>query len=159
MSRGVAGPYDRSDTRTVAPHPRTADTRRAMSQEHVDALRSAYEQFARGDFSAYSELPDDFELVLAPEMPDAGSYRGDAARRWLKSWVESFERLTIEAIEFIDAGDRVMIELLQRGQLAGSDEAVELSSWAVLTARDGTAVRSQLFLTRAEAVEAAGLRE
>src|SRR5215207_7435750 len=77
-----------------------------MSQEHVDALRSAYKQFARGDFSAYSELPDDFELVLAPEMPDAGSYRGDAARRWLSSWVGSFDRLTVEAVEFIDAGDR-----------------------------------------------------
>ena len=101
-----------------------------MSQEHVDALRSAYEQFARGDFSAYSELPDDFELVLAPEMPDAGSYRGDAARRWLRSWVESFERLTVDAVEFIDARDRdagaqVMVELLQRGWLAGSADAVD----------------------------------
>jgi len=133
-----------------------------MSREHVDALRAAYEQFAHGDFSAYSELPDDFELVLAPEMPDAGSYRGAAARRWLTSWVESFDRLTIEAVEFIDAGDqdagdRVMIELLQRGRLAGSDAAVELSTWAVSTAREGAAMRSELFLTRAEALEAAGL--
>jgi len=130
-----------------------------MSQEHIDALRSVYKQFARGDFSAYSELPDDFELVLAPEMPDAGSYRGDAARRWLRSWVESFDRLTVEAVEFTDAGDQVMIELLQRGWLAGSEDAVELSTWAVSTARDGAAVRSELFLSRAEALEAAGLRE
>jgi len=135
-----------------------------MSQEHVDALRSLYKQLARGDFSAYSELPDDFELVLAPEMPDAGSYRGDAARRWLRSWVESFDRLTVEAVEFIDAGDRdacdqVMIELLQRGWLAGSDDAVELSTWVVSTARDGAAVRSELFLSRAEALEAVGRRE
>ena len=36
-------------------------------------------KFASGDFSAYSQLPDDFELVLAPEILDAGSYRGDAA--------------------------------------------------------------------------------
>ena len=78
--------------------------------------------------------------------------------------MESFERLTVEAVEFIDAGDRdagdqMMVELLQRGWLAGSADAVELSRWAVLTARDGTAVRSQLFLTRAEALEAAGLSE
>src|SRR5215217_2837468 len=135
-----------------------------MSQEHVYALRSAYEQFARGDFSAYSELPDEFELVLAPEMPDAGSYRGDAARRWLKSWVASFDRLTVEAVEFSDAGERdagdqVMVELLQRGWLAGSDDSVELSTWAVFTARDGAAVRSELFLSRAEALEAVGRRE
>jgi len=66
-------------------------------------------------------------------MPDAGSYRGDAARRWLRSWVESFDWLTVEAVEFIDAGDQdvgdqVMIDLLQRGWLAGSDDAVEPSS-------------------------------
>jgi len=130
-----------------------------MSQEHIDALRSVHKQFARGDFSAYSELPDDFELVLASEMPDAGSYRGDAARRWLRSWVESFDRLTVEAVEFTDAGDQVMIELLQRGWLAGSDDPVELSTWVVSTAREGALVRSELFLSRAEALEAAGLRE
>ena len=135
-----------------------------MSQEHIDALRSVHKQFARGDFSAYSELPDDFELVLAAEMPDAGSYRGDAARRWLRSWAESFDRLTIEAVEFIDAGDRdagdqVTVELLQRGWLAGSDDAVELSTWAVFTARDGALVRSELFLSRAEALTAVGLSE
>ena len=135
-----------------------------MSREHVEALRSVYEQFARGDFSAWSDLPDDFELVLSPEMPDAGTYRGDAARRWLRSWVESFDRLTIEAIEFIDAGDQdagdqVVIELLQRGWVAGSDQAVELPSWAVSTARGGAAMRSELFLARAEALEAVGLSE
>ena len=131
-----------------------------MSQEHIDWLRPQFEQFAKSDFSAYSELPDDFELVLAPEMPDAGSYRGQAAARWMMSWVESFHRLTIEAIEFVDAGeDQVVIEMLQRGSLAGSAEVVETRTWAVDTFREGALVRVELFQAREEALEAAGLKE
>ena len=53
-----------------------------MSEENVEIVRAAFEQFSRGDFSAYANLLDEFELVLAPEMPDAGTYRGAAARQW-----------------------------------------------------------------------------
>jgi ketosteroid isomerase-like protein len=130
-----------------------------MSQENIEVVGTLFEQFARGDFSAYSDLPDDFELVLASEMPDAGSYRGEAARRWLRSWVESFDRLTVEAIESVDAGEQVWTEMLQRAWLAGSDGAVELRTWSVSTFRNGAIVRWELFLTRAEALEAAGLSE
>ncbi len=130
-----------------------------MTQEMVDTLRAAYEPFARGDFGAYADLPDDFELVLAPEMPDAGTYHGAAARRWLTAWVESFDRLTFEAIDFVDAGDRVVVEFIQRGSPRGSDAAVEVRSWATVTGHDGVLARMELFLARRAALAAAGLRE
>jgi hypothetical protein len=74
-----------------------------MSQENVEAMRSVYVRFAYGDFRALANLSDDVEFVVSPEAPDAGTYRGEAARQWLRAWVESFEPLTIEATEFIDA--------------------------------------------------------
>jgi ketosteroid isomerase-like protein len=43
-----------------------------MSQENVEVVRAAFEQFARGDFSAWADLPDDFEFVTSTELPDAG---------------------------------------------------------------------------------------
>jgi ketosteroid isomerase-like protein len=136
------------------------DTAWAMSQEAIDIARAAFEQFARGDFSANAGLSDEFELVLAPEMPDAGSYRGAAARRWLAAWVDSFDRMTQEAIEFIDAGDdQAVIEVLQRGWMSGSKAPVELRTWSVLTVQNGTPVRVQLFQIRSHALEAAGLTE
>jgi ketosteroid isomerase-like protein len=130
-----------------------------MSQEAVELARAAYERLARGDFALAAELPEDFELVLAPEMPDAGSYRGESARRWLQSWVESFDRLSIEPVAFTDAGDRVVVEFIQRGWSGGAKAPVELRTWDVLIVRDGTLRRSELFVTRAEALEAAGLSE
>jgi ketosteroid isomerase-like protein len=129
-----------------------------MSQEAIDVFRAAFEQFAHGDFTAYADLPDEFELILAPEMPDAGTYRGAAAREWLAAWVNSFDRLTHEPVEFIDAGDdQVLIEFVQRGWTAGSDVPVELRTWSVSTIKDGDLARAQLFQNRSEAFEAAGL--
>jgi ketosteroid isomerase-like protein len=131
-----------------------------MSEEALEVARAGFDQFAAGDFSAFASLTDEFELVLAPEMPDAGSYKGAGARRWLAAWVDSFDRLTLEPVKFIDVGrDRVLIEFVQRGWAAGSDVPVELPSWSLATVRNGNLVRSQLFMNRSEALEAAGLSE
>jgi ketosteroid isomerase-like protein len=131
-----------------------------MSREAVDLVRDAFEPFARGDFSAVADLPEDFELILAPEMPDAGTYRGEEARRWLVAWVDSFDRMTQELIALTDAGnDRVLAEFIQRGWTAGSAVPVELSTWSLSTLRDGSFVRIELFMDRGAAVQAIGLSE
>ncbi len=126
----------------------------------MDLSRVLFEQFSRGDFSVVAELPDEFELVLAPEMPDAGTYRGAAARDWLAGWVDSFDRLTQEPVEIIDAGeDRVLAEFIQRGWTAGSDVPVEVRTWSLSTVKGGNFVRTLLFQNRNEALAAAGLSE
>jgi ketosteroid isomerase-like protein len=131
-----------------------------MSEEAINLVRAAFEPVARGDFSAFADLPDEFELVLAPEMPDAGTYRGEEARRWIATWVDSFDRLTQELVKLIDAGDdRVLAEFIQRGWTAGSDVPVELPTWSLLTLRNGSFVRNELFMDRDAALEAAGLSE
>ena len=58
-----------------------------MSQENVEVIREAFDRFGRGDFSGLAELPDEVEVVLARDMPDAGTYSGAAARKWLEAWV------------------------------------------------------------------------
>ena len=129
-----------------------------MSQEAVDSSRAAFERFTQGDFTAIADLPDEFELVLAPEMPDAGTYRGGAARDWIAAWVNSFDRLTQEPVEFIDAGDQqVLVEFIQRGWTAGSDVPVETRTWSLSTVENGVFIRVQLFQNRSDALEAADL--
>ena len=130
-----------------------------MSQEHVEIVRGMYEQFARGDFSAWADLPADVEFVTSPEVPDAGTYRGEAAIRWMTAWVESFEGHTMEATEIIGAGDKVLVAILQRGRPRGSQTVVEGRWWVVHTLRGGEIVRAEVVQERAHAFEAAGLRE
>jgi ketosteroid isomerase-like protein len=130
-----------------------------MSEENVELLRAAFEQYAHGDFSPIGALGDDFELVISPEAPDAGTYRGEEARRWLRAWVASFEEMTIEATEFIDAGEKVFLAMTQRGHPPGSSASVEGHWWQVSTFREGELVRVELFAERAQALVAAGLAE
>lgn len=130
-----------------------------MSQKNVEVARAIYADYARGDFSHFATLADDFELVTSPENPDGGSYRGEAARLWLAAWVESFDQLTIEATEITGAGDKVLLVLLQRGRPHGSTTVMEGRWWQVLTFREGEPSRSEMFSERDEAVRAAGLSE
>ena len=131
-----------------------------MSAEAVDALKAIFGEFARGSFEPIDDLGDDVELVTAPEMPDAGTYRGQAAKRWLKTWVESFDSLAFEPAEFLDAGEHVVVESVQRGIPRGGTASVELPTWAVHTFANGVSItRIQLFMTRREALEAAGVPE
>ena len=128
-----------------------------MSGENVETVRAFYERFARGDFDALAGFSDDFEFVTSPELPDAGTYRGEGAIGFMKTWVESFDQLTIEATEIIDAGDRVVVAIFQRGNLRGSETAVEGRWWQVVTLRGGEVARVVTFPERAQALEAAGL--
>jgi ketosteroid isomerase-like protein len=129
-----------------------------MSGENVEVVKQLYAAFNRRDLSL-DALTDDYKFVTSPEVPDAGIYRGEAAQRWLKAWIESFEELVIEAIEIIDAGDKVVVAMIQRGRPRGSQTAVEGRWWQVWTFRGGNPSRTEMFSERAEALEAAGLRE
>jgi hypothetical protein len=76
------------------------------------------------------------------------------------AWVNSFDRLTQEPIEILDAGDdQVLVEFIQRGWTAGRDVPVEVRTWSVSTVRDGNFLRTLLFLNRNDALKAAGLSE
>jgi ketosteroid isomerase-like protein len=131
-----------------------------MSQENVEVVRAFFDPLARGDFSRwFAKVTDDFVFVASPEVPDAGTYRGEEARRWITTWAESFEGYTIEATELIDAGDRVFLGILQRGRPRGSQAAVEGRWWVVTMLREGMIARAEVFPERAQAAEAAGLPE
>jgi ketosteroid isomerase-like protein len=131
-----------------------------MSQENVEAARARFEQFARGDFStAFEGMDDDFVFVTAVEMPDAGTYRGQDARDWILAYVASFDDFTQEATEILDAGDTVVVGLVQKGCPRGSDVPVESRWWQTIAFRNGSVTRTAMFSQRAQALEAAGLSE
>ena len=130
-----------------------------MSEQNVELLRVAFDQYAHGDFSPIEALGDDFELVISPDAPDAGTYSGEEAKRWLRAWVASFEGMTIEATEILDFGDKVFLGMIQRGRPPGSAASVEGHWWQVSTFREDEIVRAEMFPERAQALEAAGLRD
>ena len=90
---------------------------------------------------------------------EAGIYRGYAAcRSFWTTFVDTFDRVTITPDEFIEHGDHVVVP--NEGRAWGRDGIeVVARSVQVVTLRHGRIVGWRLYQERAEALEAAGLRE
>ena len=73
--------------------------------------------------------------------------------------MESFEPLTIEATEFIEAYDDLVVGVRQHGRPRGSASEVEGRWWFVHTMPGGNLARIQAFPDRLQALEALGPRE
>jgi ketosteroid isomerase-like protein len=132
-----------------------------VSQENVEIVRDIYERWREGDFRANADVFDPLVLfVMRREFPDAGTYLGrERLAEYTRGFLESWSRITIEAEEITDAGDTVVAAICQRGVGEESGAATELRYFQVWSFRGGKVIRLEGFRERAEALEAAGLRE
>jgi ketosteroid isomerase-like protein len=132
-----------------------------MSEENVELVRGVYERWGEGDLSASIDLFDpNVVLVLGPQFPDAGSYSGiEAIKAYTRGLLEPWTHFTIEAEEIVAGEDTVLVAVLQRGVGSTSGILTEFRYFQLWTFRDARVVRLQSIRERAEALEAAGLRE
>jgi uncharacterized protein len=138
------------------------DTVRAMSQENIKTVRNAAAAFNRGDLDAWLEyLADDIDYRAAEgALDDRGPMHGkEAVRAYAQEWLDMFDEFKTEPVELIDAGgDKVIAvgRISGRAKLSGVE--TDLTYAVVYTIRDGKVARGREYMTRAEALEAAGLR-
>jgi ketosteroid isomerase-like protein len=147
---------------------RRRDTAGAMSQENVEVVRRSWEAFQagmeRGDPGALfnSEgVADDMEWISDAELDGRTMWRGrEGFVEFIRTWTEEFEGWSIRIERLIDAGDdRVVVLTHQSAMGKGSGAPVELNLGQVVDLRDGRQIRVTNYLSHAEALEAAGLRE
>jgi ketosteroid isomerase-like protein len=132
-----------------------------MSQENVEVVRSLLAAFDRGDYEAALALIDpDVEWAEPPYLPGSGVQRGhEGIRRGWARWLGEWEWFNVEPVEFIDAGDRVMVHGTNRARGRASGVEVTRQFGSVFTVRAGKVLRHEAFATKAEALEAVGLSE
>jgi uncharacterized protein len=70
-----------------------------------------------------------------------------------------YEDMRVEAREFIDGGDKVIVTGRARATARESGMPLESDVALVWTLRDGRLIRNEVFTDRREALEAAGLSE
>jgi ketosteroid isomerase-like protein len=138
-----------------------------MSQEDVEIVRQGFEVWEAAwnsgteDLAALLALFDD-DLVtrrLAP-MPDPGVWHGlEGMLAVVAEWTDTFDEFTMKGEQFIDAGDQVIVRVAQEGR--GDDSGVPVTGtfWFVLGVRDRKVITFDMYATRADALEAAGLSE
>jgi ketosteroid isomerase-like protein len=132
-----------------------------MSEENVEIVRRLNEAWNRRDLTAWLALfPSDGEIDWSRSRgPLKGVYRGHGELEvfWNEFW-STFEEVRVEAHGFTEAGSEVVVP--NTAHVRGRDgiEAVARSTF-VYTVANGQVTRQRMFQERAEALEAAGLRE
>jgi ketosteroid isomerase-like protein len=131
-----------------------------VSEENVEAVRVAYQDFAYGGLDAFMEhLSDDLDHRSIEGEPDhRGPIRGRLAfRAYVQDWIDTFDDFRIEPVELIDAGGDTVVGVLRfggRAKLSGVE--TDSTFGVVFSIRDGRIARGREYATRAEALEAAG---
>ena len=134
-----------------------------MSEENVEVVRRIVREINRRDIDSATDLATvDCELDFSNSRgPESGVYRGrDQTRQFFNAFMEAWASLRWELEEVIELqGDRVLTvsQLQMRGHGSGVDVTVKGAS--IWTIRDGKVAAQTLYQSKAEALDAAGLRE
>jgi ketosteroid isomerase-like protein len=134
-----------------------------MSNENVELVRLIYASLTRGGDGLMELVGPDFVVDFSRRRVDPFVVTVDheAIDAFRREALETWEAPpTWDPQELVDAGDRVFafIRTRARGKASGADVDAHVAN--VWTSRDGKPVELKYFgENRAEALEAAGLRE
>lgn len=129
-----------------------------MAEENVEIVRRGYEAYARGDLGAVLDDMDP-EMITYRADPDGSIFKGsDGFLAAIAEWVEDFDQFTITPEEFIDANDsQVVVRVRQTAVGKRSGAPIEADFWFVHTLSGGKVTRLDMFVTKSQALVAAGL--
>ncbi len=129
-----------------------------MSQENVEVIRRGFEHWlTTGYFRAPADLVWDVSNL---GWPDQQVYLGaEGAMQFNAEWADAWDDWEIEVEEYIDAGERVVVILNQRGRAKATGIPVDMRFAQIWTLRDAQGIRMQMFASVEEALEAVGLQE
>jgi ketosteroid isomerase-like protein len=142
-----------------------------MSEENVKLARDVFLAASRGGAldaldqdaleRAFKLFHPEIEIREDPRFPEAGVFRGqNAVRSYFAQFTEQFDEFRFDFEDVLDAGgDRMVLLFHLHGRGKDSGAVFEERPAWVQTIRDGRVVRIEAYLDRADALEAAGLRE
>ena len=136
-----------------------------MSQENVETVRRIYDAFGEGDFArALEEGEPDFDPDVEwhdqPELPGATVHHGiEEVGRHLAAAQEALDYARTDLLELLDADPRVLAAYRFHARGRASGTPVERDAFHVYSFRGARIACVEIFGTRGEALEAAGLRE
>ncbi len=134
-----------------------------MSQENVELTRRTVVAWNSGGVEAVLRFcPDNVVWHPFPQWPDGAEPRTghDGVRELMQAWLDNFDDFKLVLDEARDLGDRVLVLGAMDGQSKGSGSLIHQPfGWVCSDFREGLIGQMRFFLTREEALEAAGLSE
>jgi ketosteroid isomerase-like protein len=140
-----------------------------MSQENVELVEGVFAGAGGTDKQALlAALPEiissmcdpNIEWVEDPQRADGRVYRGHAGvLESFERWLEGFDEYAVEAEQFVDCGDHVLVVTREQARGGASGATVSSRNYAVFTIRHGKLLRYREFYDERAARQAAGLEE
>jgi ketosteroid isomerase-like protein len=134
-----------------------------MSEENVEIVRRWWEGFNEDGMPPLALCDEEIEIRNPPDFPVRGPYQGHSGvRRWRDQAFDIIDNARVETDDIVDVHDdgEVVLMLLRVTGTASHTEIEAHYEWAAIwTIRDGKVLRCQGYLSRADALEAAGLGE
>jgi len=133
-----------------------------MSEENVEIVRAVIDAWNRGDIDGWLDqaTPDFVWIPAGPAAVERSVYQGrEEVREAMAGGSETWEEFRFEESDIRSVGESVV--WLGRVHAKGRASEVELDQEFAIHAvvRDGRLARTEGYLSRAEALEAAGLSE
>ena len=129
----------------------------------MEIVRDMTNRFAAGDHESWREVvaKDVIWDTSATTMPQAaGVYEGHSGiERFFTDWLGTWENPLVENLDFIDAGDSVVVVFRWTGRGKASGVETEATMFGVYDVKDGRIVRFRQYEARKQAFEAARLSE
>ena len=131
-----------------------------MSQENVVLARNAVAAFNRRDVPALVEMTtDDFRWVTWTGTVASTVYDGAEGLVGYFQDADVWEVLNLDAQEFRDLGDKVLVVGWFHARGGGSGAQIQAPYYSAFFFSEGKLARALSFRTEAEALEAAGHSE
>jgi ketosteroid isomerase-like protein len=131
-----------------------------MSQEDVQLARDAVAAFNRRDVAGLVEMTtDDFEWVTWTGTVDPTAYHGAQGLASYFRDADVWEHLNLDAQEFRDLGDEVLVVGVFHARGGGSGVEIHAPYYSAFFTRGGKLARVLSFRSEDEALRAVGLRE
>ena len=132
-----------------------------MSQENVAAVRRAYEvAYAERSVDSMLDLVDEnFAWHQRPEWPGRSQYRNEDLPQLWADLDDTYTEFNMVPEDFAAVGEYVLVTVRTSARMRTSDARIEGTLYHVWHGRDGKLREARTYSTRAEALEAVGLRE
>jgi ketosteroid isomerase-like protein len=134
-----------------------------MSEENVEIVRRWWEGFNEDGMPPLSLCDEKIEITNPRDFPVRGLFQGhDGVRRWRDQVFEIADNAQVVPEEIVDVhgdGETVLMLLRAIGSARYTEIEMEFEWAAIWTIRDGKVLHAQGYMSRADALEAAGLQK
>jgi ketosteroid isomerase-like protein len=123
-----------------------------MGEENIERLRAVYAELAQGNTRAGMELfaPDASYEPMLDGIPIAGR---DEIAPFMRQFLEQWDNFRIEALDFEQVGDTILVKERQSGTGKSSGVEIEQIDYAAWTFSDGLVTRARWRMDRDDALD------